>query len=291
MIARLATRQHGVVARWQLLAAGIGREAIAHRLRTGRLHRLSAGVYAVGHRAITRYARLTAGVLASGPEATVAGGTASALWELRDAYPAVIELIAPTARRPLPGLHRRRIVLPQDERTTRYDIPVTTVARTILDRAATLDRSALEREMEQAEAHEYADASGLGELIDRYPRAPGRATLVAIRAAETIASGATKGELDKRFLAILSPTAIPLPARNRHVAGYEVDGVWPAARLVLELDSRRFHGTGAAFDRDRRKWRRLQAAGWRVIVVTWRHLDAPAEPLADLRTLLGMRPS
>ena len=48
-MARLAVRQHGVVSRRQLLAIGLGGDAIWHRMRTGRLHAIHPGVYAVGH--------------------------------------------------------------------------------------------------------------------------------------------------------------------------------------------------------------------------------------------------
>ena len=56
-IAELAGRQHGVVARRQLAALGLGRKAIEYRLRAGRLHAVHRGVYAVGHTVLTGEAR------------------------------------------------------------------------------------------------------------------------------------------------------------------------------------------------------------------------------------------
>lgn len=288
LIARIAAEQWGMVSRGQLLAAGIGREAIAHRRRTGRLYLVYRGVYAVGHTALTRRGRLMAAVLASGPGAVLSGGSAAALWELRESFPSVIEVTAPTDRRPLPGVRRRRIPLPLDETDTRYGIPVTTVARTLLDRAASLDRLALERELEQAEVRRYADVAHLGILLDRHSRAPGRAKLVAIRADDLQARNATKSALERRFLRFLTDRGLPRPAVNAPVEGFEVDGVWRDGRLVVELDSRRHHGTGPAFDRDRSKWRALQAAGWSFVPITWRHLrDEPDALESDLRRLLG----
>ncbi len=48
-ISHLAAKQHGVVARWQLLAAGVTAEQIKVGLRSGRLHKMHAGAYLVGH--------------------------------------------------------------------------------------------------------------------------------------------------------------------------------------------------------------------------------------------------
>lgn len=286
LIARFASEQSGVVARRQLLAAGIGREAIAHRIRTGRLHLIHRGVYAVGHTALSYRSHLMAAVLASGPGAAIAGGSAAALWELRDRFPSMIELTAPTAHRPLPGLRRRRIVLPADERTTRLGIPVTTVARTLLDRAGVLDAHTLARECEEAEKRRYRSAAVLGTLIERYPRAPGRAKLIALCADDLASRNATKQELERRFLALVERAGLPRPLVNARIEGYEVDAVWPHARVAVELDSRRHHDTARAFDRDRAKWRRLTVAGWHAVPVTWRHVTRDADLLvADLRAL------
>jgi hypothetical protein len=55
-IAALADAQYGVVAYRQLLEVGLGRDGIAARLRTGRLHRIHRGVHSVGHRSLRREA-------------------------------------------------------------------------------------------------------------------------------------------------------------------------------------------------------------------------------------------
>src|SRR3954470_14936595 len=68
-IAALATRQHGVIARVQLVEIGLSLDAIDYRLKLGRLQPLHRGVYAVGHRALTRHGRWMAAVLAGGPGA------------------------------------------------------------------------------------------------------------------------------------------------------------------------------------------------------------------------------
>jgi very-short-patch-repair endonuclease len=76
----------------------------------------------------------------------------------------------------------------------------------------------------------------------------------------------------------------------RDGSGVEIDCLWRPEKLVVELDGHRSHGTRAAFERDRARDRSLQAAGWRVISVTWRQLQHdPAGVESDLRTLIESR--
>ena len=69
--------------------------------------------------------------------------------------------------------------------------------------------------------------------------------------------------------------------------GFEVDAVWRDARVAVELDGRDTHGTATAFERDRERDRILQAAGWRVVRITYRQMRLGREALvADLHRLL-----
>lgn len=62
---------------------------------------------------------------------------------------------------------------------------------------------------------------------------------------------------------------------------------WPEQRLVVELDAHDTHRTLAAFERDRVRDTELQLAGYRVLRVTDRRLEAkPAEVVAAVRRLL-----
>src|SRR3954471_8593704 len=98
-IATLATRQHGVISREQLERIGLTRHEIGDRIRAKRLHPLHRGVYAVGHRKVSREGRYLAAVLASGEGAVLSHCSAADLWELRATKEREIDVIARTHRR------------------------------------------------------------------------------------------------------------------------------------------------------------------------------------------------
>lgn len=102
----------------------------------------------------------------------------------------------------------------------------------------------------------------------------------------------TKSELERRFLALLERDKLPRPEVNAwiEVGGdlIQVDCAWPERRVIVELDSRAYHQTVAAFERDRRRDRQAQAAGWRPARVTDAALrDEPDAVAADVRALLS----
>jgi hypothetical protein len=291
VIAEIAERQHGVVARKQLLKLGVGRRAIAHRMGSGRLRVIHRGVYAVGHAALSTEARWMAAVLAAGEGAALSHRSAGALWGLRATASGRPEV---TVERWLPSrrlLLIHQAALPADEVTVERGIPVTTVPRTLLDLATVLDRRQAERAFEEAEVRRLDDALSLADLVERYPGRRGTGVIRTILAAGRIGSTVTRSELEERFLAFLELPSLPSPELNVPIAmrgsWIVVDCVWRGSGLIVELDGRASHGTAAAFERDRARDRALQAAGWRVLRITWRQLDGEPEQIAaDLRGLL-----
>jgi hypothetical protein len=188
-------------------------------------------------------------------------------------------------------LEIHRAALPPDEITERDGIPVTTPARTLLDLAAVLDRAHVERAATEAQIRRLTSPTSLAELVERYPNRAGTAALRRLLAAGTIGSAVTKKELELRFLAFLDAERLPRPRINVTVElrprPREVDCLWAAERLVVELDGFATHGTRAAFEDDRARDRALQTAGYRVLRVTWRQLANDAHTIAgQLRALL-----
>jgi very-short-patch-repair endonuclease len=292
-IADLAEGQHGVVARRQLLALGLGREAIAVRLQTSRLHQLHRGVYAVGHRVLSQEARWMAAVLFVGPGAVLSHRSAAALWRIRGATRGAIEVTTSRKSRSRGGIRRHFAVLPADEATIERGIPVTTTPRTIFDLAATSTVDVVEHSLRESEYLRLHDTLSLPDLLARYPRHRGARNLRISLARRAETPGRSRGWLEERFLPFLREQRLPPPRLNAWVeAGekwFEVDCFWPDSRAIVELDGFAAHGTRIAFREDRARDRRLRVAGYGVIRIASEQLDDEAESIAaDLKALLGV---
>jgi very-short-patch-repair endonuclease/predicted transcriptional regulator of viral defense system len=279
----LAERQHGVVTRAQLLELGFNRGAITHRIELGRLHRVHRGVYRIG--LLSRDGRRMAAVLACGPGAVLSHLAAAALWGIRQSDR--IEVTTPASHRGPKHITVHRSPIRNDERTTHRGIPTTTVPRTLLDLSAVVHPDALRSALRQAEQLRLTDPLSLSDLVERYPRRPGLRAIRALLEETMIGARVIRSELEERFQAFLLSAGLPLPQTNQRIEGYEVDCVWPEQRLIVELDGHAFHSPTHAFEDDRARDRRLEAAGWHVIRVTWRQLHEEPNLLeADLRQLL-----
>ena len=243
-MAELASVQHGVVSRAQLVELGFGRQAIARRLAAKRLRQLHPGAYAVGHWALTSESRDLAAVLSCGPEALLSHRAAARRHRLlRDTR---IELTARRGVKPKPGVvvHTTRVVHP-DDRTLVDRIPTTSIARTLVDLADVLNDRRLTAAVNEAEVRRAFDLDAVERTLDRLPGRRGRARLLRVLAAYTEPLPYSTTEAERRFLALCEQTDLPRPQRVT-VAGYELDFYWPDARLAVEIDGRAFHRTRRA---------------------------------------------
>jgi very-short-patch-repair endonuclease/predicted transcriptional regulator of viral defense system len=284
-IAALAARQYGVVARRQLRALGYKETAIANRVAAGRLHRVHQGVYAVGHPLLSLRGRWMAATLACGSGAALSHAAAAALWELRATSATTIDVTVPTAggRRRRAGLRvHRDPALAADEVTVRDGIQVTTPARTILDLAATLSERELERLLDQAEVERLADMFSFDVVLAKHAGHHRAAKLRRTLAHHAPGTTLTKSELEERFLAVCRAHGLPQPHVNATVAGLEADFLFDAPhRLIVETDGWQYHGTRAAFERDRARDARLARAGYRTLRFTDRQIAHDPETVAE----------
>ena len=290
VIARIAEAQHGVVGFVQLRRAGASAGQIHARVRAGRLHRLHRGVFAVGHRRLTREGRWTAAVLALGDGALLSHVSAAALWRLRPSGSAAVHVTVPTTagHRHRDGIvvHRSRTLTAADV-ASRDGIAVTSPARTLVDLAGMLAPGPLERAVERSLALRLFDLHAATAAIAANPRRPGAATLASIIARIHDEPTLTRSDLEGLMRDLCDAHGITRPAVNAIVAGEEVDFHWPAARLIVETDGHEDHGTRAAFERDRAKDARLTTRGHRVVRFTYRQVVYdPAGVAATLRALL-----
>lgn len=287
----MATRQHGVVARRQLLALGFDEDGIKLRLDSGRLQALHGEVYAVGHSRISQHGRWLAAVLAYGDTALLSHRSAAALWGIEKPGSHAVDVTAPKGRQ---GVHRRPRIwihrgrLDPDDRAVRDDIPVTTVARSLFDLAEIVSMRRFESAWEEADRLNLLDLRVI-ELVCE--RGYGRRALKPVRRllAETRAAEDTRSPLEDEFAKFCRVHRLPMPSFNAMALDFQVDALWQLQRVAAELDSWEFHSHRAAFERDRARDSALQAAGYRTMRITDRRLHhEPATLLAELRLLLGV---
>lgn len=161
--------------------------------------------------------------------------------------------------------------LRDDEVTTFEGIPVTTPARTILDLAGSLGARELEAMVARAERKGLATREEVAALVARYPRRPGTRALRALLARGE-APALTRSKLEAEILNLTRTAQLPSPRTNVLLCGYEVDFFFPGAGVVLEVDGFAYHSSRASFEADRKRDGMLEAAGYRVIRVTWRQI-------------------
>jgi very-short-patch-repair endonuclease len=285
VIGELASRQHGVVARTQLLRAGLTEHEIRGRVRSGALLRVHRGVYRVGHRAPSLEARYLAAVLASGDGALLSGRAAAHLFGLLKGNAPPPEVTARGKKR-IAGVRVCRAAIDPLDRATYRGIPITTVPRTLTDLAADLPLDALARACHEAGVRYRTTPAQVNAVLQRRaPNIPGAQNLRRVIHGD---ARVTLSVLERRFLELLRENRLPPPRTNRPAGAYRVDCRWPDRRLTVELDSYRFHHSRHAWEQDRRRDREARARGDELRRYTWGDVfEEPAQTVAELRRLLS----
>lgn len=295
VIAGLAARQHGVIARWQLAAEGLPPWVIAHRARERWLQQMHRGVYAVGPvTSLRAEGHWMAAVMACGPAAVLSHAAAAALWDLRRSEAGVIDVTVPRAgRKQRRGIRvHRSTTLTADQCTVHRGIPLTTVARTLIDLADRFDRRTVERAMEQAEVLRLFDLGNIEACVRANPGRRGAAVVKRLLDEYRVGLGLTESELEEAFLRLCDRYGIPRPETQVWIGRDRVDFLWREQQLVVEVDGWRWHGSRAANERDHRRDIRLQRLGLRVAHFSYVRIFRDAVGVAeDLKALLSAAPS
>jgi hypothetical protein len=202
-----------VVARRQLLQMGLTPMAIRVRVERESLHSLHYGVYAVGHRCLTQRGKWMIAVLAV-DGSVLSHRSAAALWRLLDEYGAV-EVSSRRNARTRDGVRVRRVPsLIAGHCTAEDGIPCTTVARTLLDLAATTHAQSVRKAVREAEFRRLFDLRAVEAVAAEVPRHRGRKPLWAVLDGLSIGTMATNLELEERFLELVIGARLPRPEVN-----------------------------------------------------------------------------
>ena len=253
------------------MALGLSSEAIARRLRSGRLVRLYRGVYTIAGTAPSRERRWAAAVLACGEGAVLSHLSAAALWRLSEKDPVVIDVSLPSrGKRMRDGVrvHRPRHLDPEDV-THHRGVPTTTVGRTLIDCAEVLGSRSLERILDEAEYLRVLDRSAIGATLVRHRGRAGTAQLSKVLARHQPGSTRTRTPIEESFFLLVRRSGLPQPLVNARLGPYTIDFLWPEQRIAVETDGRAAHERAAARERDYRRDSWLTTEGYRPLRFTW----------------------
>jgi very-short-patch-repair endonuclease len=287
LIARAAAVEWSVLSVDELRECGLSGDAVAVRVGNGRLHPMHRAVYAVGHANPPLEGRYLAAVKACGPKAVLSHYSAAALWELVtwDGRHPEVTVPGPGSRVHAGLRVHRSSLLTGDDITRHRRIPVTVPARTLLDLATVVDRRSLRRAVCTALALHRVD---VGQLVAILGRAGSRRGVAALARIVATAALPTRSALEDAVLDLmlrggLAPPQVNVPLRS---AGRRIvpDFRWPGEHLVVEADGAAWHDNPVARVDDAERQALLEAAGERVLRVTWEQAIArPGQTLARLR--------
>jgi very-short-patch-repair endonuclease len=283
-LARIASAAHGVVTWAELRRVGITAMEIRHRANNGALLREHRGVYRVGHRAPSTEATYLAAVRACGDRALLSGRAAAHLLGILKGRPPAAEVTAPVKRRREGVITRRSRRMRPEEGMTWRGIPITTVARTLVDIAPSLPVDELARACHEAGIRHGTTPDEVEVVLARYPHGRGASRLRRVLRGDV---RVTLSKLESRFLDRLREAGLPLPETNRPAGGRRVDCRWPKQRLTVELDGYHYHRSRHAWEQDRRRERDARARGDEFRRYTYSDVvESPRFMLGELRALL-----
>jgi hypothetical protein len=282
-VARLATKQLGLVTTRQLDHLGIASWKPNRWARSGHLSRVSHGVYAIHGMPASWEQSALAASLAIGDASVLSHATAATAWKLAVQTDERIHLTIPHdlgRTRAGAGLvvHRSR-ALAAAERTRVGRLPVTTVARTIVDLAPTLAPESLARVVDDALSRRTVTPERLRQAICRHAerRRPGTTRLwTAIE--PWLGGPPLESVAEAAFLRAMNKAGLPDPVVQHVIADDEtvarVDFAWPARMVVLEVDGFRWHANPTSHAHDSLRANKLAAKGWTILRATPAELDS-----------------
>ncbi len=291
-LASYGQHQYGLVSTPQARLV-LSRTQLHRWAQRGRLSKVAPHVYALPGAVPSWRQRAMAACLAYGPPVALSGPAAARLWELDGIICRHMEVTVPHERSGrIDGITAFRRALPPTDLTTHFDVPVTTLARTLVDLASCTPLDALARAMDDALARRLYNVDDLAaEIFDR--GRDGRSgirhlrRLVQQRAAEP---DAVDSVWEARVYRWLAEAGIPPPASQYQVVISGVprilDFAYPAELVAVEFQDFRYHALHRRrFDADQSRLTDLALAGWLVVLVT--SSSSAAETVDRVRAALN----
>jgi very-short-patch-repair endonuclease len=280
-----AAANHGVITRREALALGMPHRTLDRRIEEGVLVRIAPGVYALP--GVFEAEASTLAAATRGLGAVVSHQTAARLHGVAVAGPRLVVSVP----------HRRTHLFPEVVVHQLTDIrqvdvimvgslPATTPSRTAMDLAAVLSLTQLGRAVDRFAARGLASFEQMSQVLDELGR-KGKPGVVRLRRALEPRLGSTtspESDLESRLLEVIRMSGLPEPDMQhrppwlKHVNG-RVDLAYPDAKVVIEGDSREWHGDEYTFQADRERDNLAQLAGWRILRFTWKDITRRPEYL------------
>ncbi|HEY1739105.1 MAG TPA: type IV toxin-antitoxin system AbiEi family antitoxin domain-containing protein [Acidimicrobiia bacterium] len=295
-LARLARRQFGTFSREQALELGLTTKQVDHRVATKRWARVLPGVYRHAGTPPTETLVSTAALLWAGATAVIAGVPAAREWGITDLVPGRADIAVPRGER-IRGnqlvrvRHTDNVASLQAQR--RNGLPVTSVAATLLMLAAEVGTATLEDAFESARRQRLVTTSSTRRYLDVHARQGVRGA----KALRTLVDAVDPHAPSRSKLEVLTRQLLEAHGLSGFVREYPMswngrrylfDFAFPAQRVILETNGRRWHDDPSDYERDNEKWSVPGRLGWRIVFATWdKVLRSPEELLAELRAALA----
>jgi hypothetical protein len=277
----LGFAQQGVFGRWQLGARGVADDAIKTRIRSGAWLWHAPGVYGLASHPPSFEQRLWVGWLATGPGAIVSHEGAAELHRIPNVpRDRVVLTVDHGAHQRVAGATVHQISdIEREHRMAIRGLPVTTIARTIVDLAAVVHPARLPHIVEDAKHANLVEYAAVGECLQSVARRgkPGVRALARTLDTLTQTGGMTMSVLERHLLALmfragLPPPVVQMPFPGRQLPASCVDVAYPEAKLVIEADGRKWHSRIADIKRDRERDAEAARNGWQTLRLLYEHI-------------------
>ena len=292
-----ARGNHGVISKKRLRELRVGSSTMKRRVDSGLWSAPLPGVMCVEEVANSFIQQVAAATIYSGQGGVASHRTSALLWGVGGfrSSPIEVSTLSRRVRSTLKVVVHRPLLLPDDDLTVVKGVPTTMPARMLHEIAGVADPKRSWRATVDSLDRDLVTEAELEERLIRYGKSGRNGTTILRRIVSALDSGAerTDSYLEDDLIPLLRDNGLPsfirnLVIRERGIHVAEVDVCWPRLKVVVEADGFEFHGSKAAFFRDRRKQNQLAALGYRVLRFTWEDRGHPTAFLNDLRSTLAL---